>query len=55
VDSLLVKAGSGMATLGIAGHGRRCLRIRGHYLALPFNSIEAAEVAFQKFGMISRR
>ncbi len=43
VDSLLVKAGSGMATLGIADTAGVPEAFAATTLALPFNSIEAVE------------
>src|SRR6185437_2382746 len=50
VDSLLVKAGSGMATLGISGTLGVPQAFASTTLALPFNSIEAVESAFQSHG-----
>jgi glutamate-1-semialdehyde 2,1-aminomutase len=50
VDSLLVKAGSGMATLGIADTQGVPQGFVETTLALPFNSIEAVEAAFQEYG-----
>ncbi|MBZ5609233.1 MAG: glutamate-1-semialdehyde 2,1-aminomutase [Acidobacteriia bacterium] len=50
VDSLLVKAGSGMATLGIADTGGVPEAFAATTLALPFNSIEAVEAAFRERG-----
>ena len=51
VDSLLVKAGSGMATLGIADTRRRARRVfAATTIALPFNSIAAVEAAFAERG-----
>jgi glutamate-1-semialdehyde 2,1-aminomutase len=46
VDSLLVKAGSGMATLGIADTAGVPRAFAETTLALPFNSIAAVERAF---------
>src|SRR5271154_363031 len=46
VDSLLVKAGSGMATLGIADTAGVPAAFAGTTIALPFNSIAAVEQAF---------
>ncbi len=48
VDSLLVKAGSGMATLGIADTAGVPAAFAGTTIALPFNSIAAVEKAFAK-------
>ena len=50
VDSLLVKAGSGMATLGIANTAGVPEAFAATTIALPFNSIEAVEAAFQEHG-----
>jgi glutamate-1-semialdehyde 2,1-aminomutase len=48
VDSLLVKAGSGMATLGIADTAGVPEAFAATTIALPFNSIAAVESAFQE-------
>ena len=48
-DSLLVKAGSGMATLGIPGSAGVLEEQAQFTLALPFNNQQAVEEAFQKF------
>ena len=48
-DSLLVKAGSGVATLGIPGSAGVLEEQAQFTLALPFNRQEAVEEAFQKF------
>src|ERR1043166_5578279 len=50
VDSLLVKAGSGMATLGIADTQGVPERFAETTIALPFNSMEAVEAAFATHG-----
>ena len=50
VDSLLVKAGSGMATLGIADTAGVPAAFAETTIALPFNSIAAAEKAFDQRG-----
>ena len=50
VDSLLVKAGSGMATLGIADTAGVPRAFAETTLALPFNSIAAVEQAFATRG-----
>ena len=47
-DSLLVKSGSGVATLGIPGSAGVLEEQAQFTLALPFNSIEAVEQAFAK-------
>jgi len=48
-DALLVKAGSGVATLGIPGSAGVPEEFTQFTLALPFNDIEALEQAFKKF------
>jgi glutamate-1-semialdehyde 2,1-aminomutase len=50
VDSLLVKAGSGMATLGIADTQGVPRSFADTTIALPFNSIDAVEAAFRERG-----
>jgi glutamate-1-semialdehyde 2,1-aminomutase len=50
VDSLLVKAGSGMATLGIADAAGVPRAFAETTIALPFNSITAVEAAFKSHG-----
>jgi glutamate-1-semialdehyde 2,1-aminomutase len=48
-DALLVKAGSGVATLGIPGSAGVPEEFTQFTLALPFNDIDALEAAFKKF------
>jgi glutamate-1-semialdehyde 2,1-aminomutase len=48
-DALLVKAGSGVATLGIPGSAGVPQEFTQFTLALPFNDAEALEHAFAKF------
>src|ERR1700758_4479461 len=48
-DALLVKAGSGIATLGIPGSAGVPEEFIQFTLALPFNNIDALEHAFKKF------
>src|SRR5438270_166066 len=48
-DSLLVKAGSGVATLGIPGSAGVLEQQAQFTLALPFNSTEAVEQAFARY------
>src|SRR5512146_745360 len=48
-DSLLVKAGSGVATLGIPGSAGVLDELARFTLALPYNSVGAVEEAFAKF------
>ncbi|MCE5307708.1 MAG: glutamate-1-semialdehyde 2,1-aminomutase [Acidobacteriales bacterium] len=50
VDSLLVKAGSGMATLGIADTAGVPDEFASTTLALPYNSVIALEEAFERHG-----
>ncbi|MGD0436377.1 MAG: glutamate-1-semialdehyde 2,1-aminomutase [Bryobacteraceae bacterium] len=50
VDSLLVKAGSGMATLGIADTAGVPAGFAATTIALPYNSVEAVEAAFRERG-----
>ncbi|HTQ57736.1 MAG TPA: glutamate-1-semialdehyde 2,1-aminomutase [Bryobacteraceae bacterium] len=50
VDSLLVKAGSGLATLGIADTQGVPRGFTDTTLALRFNSVEAVEAAFRTHG-----
>jgi glutamate-1-semialdehyde 2,1-aminomutase len=48
-DALLVKAGSGVATLGIPGSAGVLDELAQFTLALPYNDVAAVEQAFQKF------
>lgn len=48
-DSLLVKAGSGVATLGIPGSAGVLEEQAKYTLALPFNSEESVQEVFHKF------
>jgi glutamate-1-semialdehyde 2,1-aminomutase len=50
VDSLLVKAGSGLATLGIADTPGVPRGFSDTTLALPFNSVDAVDAAFREHG-----
>jgi glutamate-1-semialdehyde 2,1-aminomutase len=50
VDSLLVKAGSGMATLGIADSAGVPASFAATTISLPFNSLAAVEQAFTERG-----
>lgn len=50
VDSLLVKAGSGIATLGLPDTAGVPKSFADTTIALPFNSIEAVERAFRERG-----
>ncbi len=49
-DSLLVSAGSGVATLGIPGSPGVPEDLAKHTLSLPFNNLEMVNQAFEKFG-----
>ena len=49
-DSLLVSAGSGIATLGIPGSPGVPQDLARHTISLPFNNLEAVAQAFSKFG-----
>ncbi|HSU18968.1 MAG TPA: aminotransferase class III-fold pyridoxal phosphate-dependent enzyme, partial [Acidobacteriaceae bacterium] len=48
-DSMLVKAGSGVATFGIPGSAGVPAETAMHTLALPFNDLEAVEEAFATY------
>jgi len=50
VDSLLVKAGSGLATLGISDSAGVPQAFTSTTIPLPFNSVEALEECFARFG-----
>jgi glutamate-1-semialdehyde 2,1-aminomutase len=50
VDALLVKAGSGVATLGIPGTPGIPPEVAGQTLALPYNSVAALDACFAEFG-----
>jgi len=50
VDSLLVKAGSGVATLGLPDTAGVPKSFADTTIALPFNSVEAVEEAFRAHG-----
>jgi glutamate-1-semialdehyde 2,1-aminomutase len=49
-DSLLVSAGSGLATLGIPGSPGIPQDLARHTISLPFNNFENVSQAFNKFG-----
>jgi len=48
-DALLVKAGSGVATLGIPGSAGVLEEFVEFTLALPYNNVPAVQAAFEKF------
>ncbi len=50
VDSLLVKAGSGVATLGIPDTAGVPKAFTDTTIALPYNSVEAVEQCFDRYG-----
>ncbi|MBW1900946.1 MAG: glutamate-1-semialdehyde 2,1-aminomutase, partial [Deltaproteobacteria bacterium] len=49
-DSLLVSAGSGVATLGIPGSQGVPRDVARHTISLPFNDLESVNQAFGKYG-----
>ena len=49
-DSLLVAAGSGLATLGIPGSPGVPEDVARHTISLPYNNMAAVEKAFDRFG-----
>jgi glutamate-1-semialdehyde 2,1-aminomutase len=49
-DSLLVSAGSGLATLGIPGSPGVPEDVARHTISLPYNNLSAVETAFDRFG-----
>lgn len=49
-DSLLVSAGSGVATLGIPGSPGVPADLARHTISVPFNDLKAVGDAFQRFG-----
>ncbi|MDN4592681.1 glutamate-1-semialdehyde 2,1-aminomutase [Polycladomyces subterraneus] len=49
-DSLLIKAGSGVATLGLPDSPGVPENTAQHTLTVPYNDLDSARVAFQKFG-----
>lgn len=48
VDSLLVKAGSGLATFGIPGTPGIPAEFTAHTISVPFNNLPALQVAFDR-------
>ncbi|MFC1495350.1 glutamate-1-semialdehyde 2,1-aminomutase [Thermodesulfobacteriota bacterium] len=48
-DSLLVEAGSGVATLGIPGSPGIPEKIAGYTISLPFNDLDSVTNAFEKY------
>ncbi|PTX59376.1 glutamate-1-semialdehyde 2,1-aminomutase [Melghirimyces profundicolus] len=49
-DSLLIKAGSGVATLGLPDSPGVPENTGRHTLTVPYNDLDSTRVAFQKFG-----
>jgi len=49
-DSLLIKAGSGVATLGLPDSPGVPESIASHTITVPYNDIESVKLAFEKFG-----
>jgi len=49
-DSLLVSAGSGLATLGIPGSPGVPEDVAKHTVSLPYNNLQGVETAFDRFG-----
>ena len=49
-DALLVKAGSGVLTLGLPNSPGVPESVARHTMTLPFNDIEAVRAAFERFG-----
>ncbi|WP_168123769.1 glutamate-1-semialdehyde 2,1-aminomutase [Paenibacillus sp. HB172176] len=49
-DSLLIKAGSGVATLGLPDSPGVPESIASHTITVPYNDLESVKLAFEKFG-----
>ncbi|BBH19204.1 glutamate-1-semialdehyde 2,1-aminomutase 2 [Paenibacillus baekrokdamisoli] len=49
-DSLLIKAGSGVATLGLPDSPGVPESVASHTLTVPYNDLASVQVAFEKFG-----
>jgi len=49
-DSLLIKAGSGVATLGLPDSPGVPESVASHTLTVPYNDIESAKLAFERYG-----
>ncbi|MBE6183841.1 glutamate-1-semialdehyde 2,1-aminomutase [Heyndrickxia ginsengihumi] len=49
-DSLLIKAGSGVATLGLPDSPGVPVSIAQNTIAVPYNNVEAVEAAFNEYG-----
>ncbi|MBN6186555.1 glutamate-1-semialdehyde 2,1-aminomutase [Aneurinibacillus sp. BA2021] len=49
-DSLLIKAGSGVATLGLPDSPGVPSSIASHTITVPYNDLESTKVAFERYG-----
>jgi len=49
-DSLLIKAGSGVATLGLPDSPGVPVSIASHTITVPYNDLEAVRLVFEKYG-----
>ncbi len=49
-DSLLIKAGSGVATLGLPDSPGVPESVASHTLTVPYNDLESVKVAFERYG-----
>ena len=49
-DSLLIKAGSGVATLGLPDSPGVPEGVAAHTVAVPYNDLEAVKLAFERYG-----
>lgn len=49
-DSLLIKAGSGVATLGLPDSPGVPEHVASHTITVPYNDLESVKLAFEKFG-----
>ncbi|MEW9670825.1 glutamate-1-semialdehyde 2,1-aminomutase [Ammoniphilus sp. 3BR4] len=49
-DSLLIKAGSGVATLALPDSPGVPSEVAGHTITVPYNDLESVKLAFEKYG-----
>ncbi|MBJ6362915.1 glutamate-1-semialdehyde 2,1-aminomutase [Paenibacillus sp. GCM10012307] len=49
-DSLLIKAGSGVATLGLPDSPGVPESVAAHTITVPYNDLESVKIAFERFG-----
>lgn len=49
-DSLLIKAGSGVATLGLPDSPGVPESVAAHTITVPYNDLESVQLAFERFG-----